>query len=93
MKRRKLFAGDRLRGLREQHGKTQIALAQALVISPGYLSQIEADQRPITRQLLTRLSRLFGVQAEYFACDEDLRIASELRESASDPCLVRPSHL
>src|SRR5450756_1098938 len=54
-------------------------------VSPGYLSQIEADQRPIPRQLLTRLSRLFGVQAEYFSGHDDLRIASELRESASDP--------
>jgi predicted transcriptional regulator/transcriptional regulator with XRE-family HTH domain len=85
MKSRKIYAGSRLRGLREQHGKTQAALAAALDISAGYLSQIEADQRPVTRQLLARLSRLFGVQADYFAGDDDLRIAGELRESASDP--------
>jgi hypothetical protein len=85
MRNRKVFAGDRLRGLREQHGKTQVALAQALDISPGYLSQVEADQRPVTRRLLIQLSRLFGVQTEYFAGDDDLRMASELRETASDP--------
>lgn len=85
MKPRKIFAGDRLRRLREQHGTTQGALAEALDISPGYLSQIEADQRPITRELLLQLSRRFGLETGYFADDDDLRLASELRESASDP--------
>lgn len=85
MKPHKIFAGDRLRRLREQRGKTQAALAEALDISPGYLSQIEADQRPITRELLLGLSRLFGLETGYFADDDDLRLASELRESASDP--------
>jgi XRE family transcriptional regulator, fatty acid utilization regulator len=85
MKPRKIFAGDRLRRLREQHGTTQAALAEALDISPGYLSQIETDQRPITRELLLQLSRLFRLETGYFADDDDLRLASELRESASDP--------
>jgi predicted transcriptional regulator/DNA-binding XRE family transcriptional regulator len=85
MRVRKLFAGDRLRRLREQRGTTQAALADALEISPAYLSQIEADHRPITRKLLTRLGRLFRLDANYFSDDDDLRLASELRESASDP--------
>lgn len=85
MKPRKIFAGDRLRRLREQRGTKQAALAEALSISPGYLSQIEADQRPITPELLQRLSRLFSLETGYFADDDDLRLASELRESASDP--------
>jgi XRE family transcriptional regulator, fatty acid utilization regulator len=85
MKPRKVFAGDRLRRLREQRGTTQAALAEALDISPGYLSQIEADQRPITRDLLLRLCQLFSLETGYFANDDDLRLTSELRESASDP--------
>lgn len=85
MKLRKIFAGDRLRRLREQRGTTQAALADALEISPAYLSQIEADQRPITRKLLMRLGELYRLDVNYFADDDDLRLASELRESASDP--------
>ncbi|WP_342709891.1 short-chain fatty acyl-CoA regulator family protein [Bradyrhizobium sp. B124] len=85
MKQLKIFAGDRLRRLREQRGMTQAALAQAISISPGYLSQIEADQRPITRRLLLALTQLFNLETGYFADDEDLRMAGELRESASDP--------
>ncbi|WP_342723578.1 short-chain fatty acyl-CoA regulator family protein [Bradyrhizobium sp. B097] len=84
-KHRKIFAGDRLRRLREQRGTTQAELADALGISAGYLSQMEGDQRPITRKLLMRLSRLLGIEPNYFAADDDLRLASELRESASDP--------
>jgi XRE family transcriptional regulator, fatty acid utilization regulator len=85
MKQPKIFAGDRLHRLREQRDLTQIALAEALQISPSYLSQIEADQRPITRALLARLAQLFGIQPDYFADKEDLRVAHELRETASDP--------
>ncbi|MCK1564282.1 DUF2083 domain-containing protein, partial [Bradyrhizobium sp. 173] len=84
-KHRKVFAGDRLRRLREQRSTTQAELADALGISAGYLSQMEGDQRPITRKLLMRLSRLLGIEPNYFAADDDLRLASELRESASDP--------
>lgn len=39
----------------------------------------------MTRDLLLRLARLFGVQPGYFADEEDLRVANELRETASDP--------
>lgn len=85
MKHRKIFAGDRLYRLREQRRMTQTALAEALRISPSYLSQIESDQRPLTRDLLLRIARLFGVQPGYFADEEDLRHANELREAASDP--------
>ncbi|WP_246787942.1 short-chain fatty acyl-CoA regulator family protein [Bradyrhizobium sp. CCBAU 53421] len=60
-------------------------MAQTLNISAGYLSQIEADQRPITSQMLSKLTRLFNLETGYFADDEDLRMAGELRESASDP--------
>jgi len=84
-KHHKIFAGDRLRRLREQRGTTQAELADALGISAGYLSQMEGDQRPITRKLLMQLSQLLGIGPNYFAADDDLRLASELRETASDP--------
>lgn len=85
MKQQKVFAGDRLYRLREQRDMTQTALAEALEISPSYPSQIESDQRPITRDLLVRLARLFGGPPSYFADENDLRLANELRETASDP--------
>lgn len=85
MKQPKIFAGDRLRRLREHHAMTQTALAESLKISPGYLSQIEADQRPITRKLLVVLTQMFSLKAGYFSDEDDLRLASELRETASDP--------
>ncbi|WP_430516745.1 helix-turn-helix domain-containing protein [Bradyrhizobium yuanmingense] len=83
----KIFARDLLRRRRELRGTTQAELADALGISAGYLSQMEEDQRPTTGKLLMRLSRLLGIGSIYFAADDDLRLASELSETANDPLL------
>lgn len=48
----KIFMGVRLRSLRQERGMTQVALAQALGISPSYLNQLEQDQRPFTVSVL-----------------------------------------
>lgn len=87
MKQTKIFAGDRLRQLRERHALKQAALAGALGISASYLSQIESDERPITPPLLARLADLLGVQSGYFADAEDQRLAGDLREATGDPML------
>ncbi|MBV8868765.1 MAG: helix-turn-helix domain-containing protein, partial [Acetobacteraceae bacterium] len=85
MKDTKIFAGDRLRRLRERRTLKQAALADALGISASYLSQIEADQRPLTPALLSRLADLLGIRPNYFADIEDARRASDLREATGDP--------
>ena len=53
----KTFMGVRLRSLRAERGMTQVALAQALGLSPSYLNQIEQDQRPLTVAVLLKLHR------------------------------------
>ena len=45
---RKVFAGARLRALREQHKLTQTELAVRLDISSSYVNQLESNQRPLT---------------------------------------------
>lgn len=37
----KVFAGSRVRRLREQRGLSQVELARALVLSASYLNQID----------------------------------------------------
>ena len=82
----KIFAGDRLRRLREGRGMAQGALARALTVSPSYLSQIEADLRPIPPDLRrSRIAPLFGVSESYFADDDDERLVASLREATGDP--------
>jgi len=89
---RKIFAGERLRRARAQAGLKQTTLAQRLAISPSYLNQIEADQRPLTPALLERLVAVLGVPQAYFADSEDARRESQLREDLADPLFRAGSH-
>ncbi|HTR17713.1 MAG TPA: short-chain fatty acyl-CoA regulator family protein [Acetobacteraceae bacterium] len=85
MARARIFAGERLRRLREQGRMSQAALARALSLSPSYLNQIENDRRPLPEAAIPTLAALFGVEPGYFADMEDRRRASDLREATGDP--------
>lgn len=80
----KAFMGVRLRRLREERGLTQTALAQALGISNSYLSQLEANQRPLTVPLLLKLNSAFGVDVQFFSENEEGRLVTDLREALSE---------
>ena len=80
----KTFVGSRVRQLRSERGFSQAALAQMLEISPSYLNQIEHDARPLTVAVLLRITDVFGVDATFFASQDDTRLVAELREVAMD---------
>jgi predicted transcriptional regulator/transcriptional regulator with XRE-family HTH domain len=82
---KKIFAGDRLKRLRERAGLKQSALALRLGISASYLNQIESDQRPVTPAILARLAATLNVPVTYFADSDDARRESQLREALGDP--------
>lgn len=77
----KLFAGIRLRRLREERGLSQVELARILAISSSYLNQIEHDARPITVTVLVRLTEVFGIDPSLFAPRDTARQVAELREA------------
>ncbi|MFA5710644.1 short-chain fatty acyl-CoA regulator family protein [Mycolicibacterium sp.] len=77
----KMFAGVRLRRLREERGLTQVELARILTISPSYLNQIEHDTRPLTVTVLVRLSEVFGIDPSFFSTRDTARQLAELREA------------
>ena len=77
----KIFAGARLRRLREEHGLNQTDLARHLAISPSYLNQIEHDIRPLTAPVLIRVTELFGVEPTVFAPHDTPRLVAGLREA------------
>ncbi|WP_114393849.1 helix-turn-helix domain-containing protein [Oleisolibacter albus] len=81
----KIYAGERVRRLREAQGLSQAALAQAIALSSSYLNQIENNQRPLSAAAVIRLSSYFGVEPTHFADEQDLRLATELREVLGDP--------
>ncbi|WP_156752447.1 helix-turn-helix domain-containing protein, partial [Mycobacterium sp. ACS1612] len=80
----KTFVGSRVRQLRSERGFSQAALAQMLAISPSYLNQIEHDVRPLTVAVLLRITEVFGVDATFFASQDDTRLVAELREVLMD---------
>ena len=80
----KTFVGARVRQLRSERGFSQAALAQMLEISPSYLNQIEHDVRPLTVAVLLRITEVFGVDATFFASQDDTRLIAELREVIMD---------
>jgi predicted transcriptional regulator/transcriptional regulator with XRE-family HTH domain len=80
----KTFVGSRVRQLRSERGYSQAALAQKLDISPSYLNQIEHDVRPLTVAVLLRITEVFGVDATFFASQDDTRLVAELRELTMD---------
>lgn len=80
----KTYVGSRVRQLRGERGFSQAALAQMLGISPSYLNQIEHDVRPLTVPVLLRITEVFGVDATFFASQDDTRLVAELREVTLD---------
>jgi predicted transcriptional regulator/transcriptional regulator with XRE-family HTH domain len=77
----KVFAGIRLRRLREERGLSQVELARILAISSSYLNQIEHDARPMTVTVLVRLTEVFGIDPAFFAPRDTARQLAELREA------------
>jgi len=81
---KKTFMGVRLRKLRAERGMSQVALAQALGLSPSYLNQLEQNQRPLTVAVLLKLNRSLGVDIQEFSEDEEARLVAGMREALSD---------
>jgi XRE family transcriptional regulator, fatty acid utilization regulator len=63
MAEQKLFAGAAVRRIRRANGMTQASMAQALEVSPSYLTLIERNQRPLTAAIMLRLAERFDFDA------------------------------
>jgi len=87
MAEQKIFAGPKVRRIRNGLGITQTAMAEGLGISPSYLNLIERNQRPLTVQLILKLSAVYKIDVEALQ-GETGSAASELREVFADPLLA-----
>jgi XRE family transcriptional regulator, fatty acid utilization regulator len=83
----KIFAGPRIRRIRNTKGLTQTAMAEGLGISPSYLNLIERNQRPLTVQLILKLASVYKVEPEELQGEARGSIAA-LKEVFSDPLLA-----
>lgn len=86
MAEQKIFAGPRIRRIRNTKELTQTAMAEALGISPSYLNLIERNQRPLTVQLLLKLSSVFKIEIDELQGETGATLAS-LKEVFADPLL------
>lgn len=80
----KIYAGARLRRLREERRLSQADLARVLRISPSYLNQMEHDTRPLTVPVLLRVTESFGVDPDFFSERDTGRLLADLRETLAD---------
>ncbi|MFN3549733.1 MAG: short-chain fatty acyl-CoA regulator family protein [Mesorhizobium sp.] len=87
MAEQKIFAGPRIRRIRNAKGLTQTAMAEGLGISPSYLNLIERNQRPLTVQLILKLSAVYKVEPEELQGEAGGSIAA-LKEVFADPLLA-----
>ncbi|MGE3305187.1 MAG: short-chain fatty acyl-CoA regulator family protein [Rhizobiaceae bacterium] len=83
----KIFAGPRIRRIRQAKGLTQTAMAEGLGISPSYLNLIERNQRPLTVQLILRLATTYEVDPKELQAEAHGAVAL-LKEAFSDPLLA-----
>jgi XRE family transcriptional regulator, fatty acid utilization regulator len=83
----KIFAGPRIRRIRKERALTQTAMAEAIGISPSYLNLIERNQRPLTVQLLLKLSAAFKIDPIELQGETGGAVTA-LREVFADPLLA-----
>ena len=86
MAEHKIFAGPRVRRIRTSLSLTQTSMAEALGISPSYLNLIERNQRPLTVQLLLKLSSVYKIDLDELQGESKSNV-SLLKEAFSDPLL------
>ncbi|MEX0404523.1 XRE family transcriptional regulator [Aquibium sp. LZ166] len=87
MAEQKIFAGPRIRRVRNSKGLTQTAMAEGLGISPSYLNLIERNQRPLTVQLILKLASVYKIDPEELQAQSGGSIAT-LKEVFADPLLA-----
>ena len=83
--RRKLYVGPQVRRLRRDRGLTQAQMAGDLEISPSYVNLIERNQRPVSADILIRLSTVYGLDLSHLAAADSDALFSELAGAFADP--------
>lgn len=91
MAEQKIFAGPRIRRIRNAKGLTQTAMAEGLGISPSYLNLIERNQRPLTVQLILKLASVYKVDphAAFTQPGQVFVEAVEMPDGAEFLCIAR----
>ncbi|MCK0119762.1 short-chain fatty acyl-CoA regulator family protein [Loktanella sp. F6476L] len=82
---RKIFAGARIRLLRQGLNLTQAEFAQQIGISTSYLNQIENNQRALSGSVILALVDTFNFDLSELALDGAGKVSVDLQEVLTDP--------
>lgn len=85
MRTPKLFIGEKLRELRDEHDLTQAKFAEKLGLSTSYLNQLENNQRHVTASVLLALAEQFSVDIASLSRHDSDRLLAALVECFADP--------
>jgi len=85
MRARKLFIGQNIRKIRDDHSLTQAHFAKQLGISTSYLNQIENNQRHVTAPVLLALAETFAVDISTLSVNDSDRLLADMAEALADP--------
>lgn len=84
MPKDKLFAGTKLREIRQRFGLSQKEFAARLDVSIPYLNQMENNNRPLSAKVILGLAQEFGQDVTELDTGDYDRLLADLREAMSD---------
>lgn len=82
---RRLYVGPSLRRLRRDHGLTQADMAADLDVSASYIALLERNHRPLSAEMLLRLSQTYKMDMAALAGDSGSDDAARLKTVLKDP--------
>jgi len=82
---KKVFAGAKLRALRQNNQLTQSQMASRLGVSTSYVNQIENNQRPLSAALIISLVEEFNLNIPDLMDANTDRLLADLMEALADP--------
>ena len=82
---KKLYAGAKLRDMRQRLTLTQKAFAEKLGVSLPYLNQMENNNRPLSSSVILALAQEFGFDVTELSSTDSERLISDLKEALADP--------
>jgi len=80
----KLYAGAKLREIRQRLTLTQKAFAAKLGVSLPYLNQMENNNRPVSTTVLLALAGEFGFDVTELGQGDSERLVTDMREALAD---------
>ncbi len=85
MSNNKLYAGTKIREIRQRVNLTQKDFAAKTGVSLSYLNQMENNNRPVSAKVVLALAREFGFDVTELAANDGERVVADMREALADP--------